>query len=1091
MLNKMNFKANLSHSLIVAYIILFSLSTLASAAGKAPIADARIDYNPAEVNLKLVRITVGETVYFDGSLSFDPDGSIVKYTWDFDDSDGIGEDATGVTTSHIYTSDGTYTATLKVEDNEGQSSVIPSAVTVEVKSGIHARIKKPADGMTFTCKPGETIEFVAEVTGGTPCYELPHYTYEWKSDRGGIIGRNNEFKIEAMYFGLGTHNITLNVTDCIGDTASDIVEIIIVPRLRAEILNLYDWEYSYWDVVLYANGTWDPNRHFSGGGSDILHLPQNYTRVILREACFDDEGYIEVNGNIVYENNDGCCSPGCHQVERDITEYVHPGDNTIYGYAEDCCGSYGYVSAYIQIEDIPSRRCSVLEEFSDGFKEKILRFPPAGGSNSEAKITLPINATVCDAKLDVGNPIQSTELVFVIDTSGSMEDEWDKICNDIIPKIAGYIGSRGVSIDINVYGIEQPGSDGGYDWCANSRIWKDHCEGYDCFQFNEAWGPGTEWIVNNHPWRDSSLMMIFPISDTAPVGYADGTNEDENERSIDNAIQAANARDIKVYGFWGDADDGYSKDLLESHMTRLSSQTGGSAEYFGSASQVVETILDAVSGKESDVTLDIGNDNIIEWRHDDFLGWDTISDKNTNPMITGKLTQLLRDCDCPGCNRSDSYCTIDLEFTTDPGVNLTLKDMYILYCVGAGEVICPQCQINWTGRAKGGLPPYNVKWISMDDGVVDDFWIKNDWGTYTLYTTPPMVPPLTEGAHNIKFEVEDDIGSRASDSRHEVYVPWCCALDTNCHTYWPKHEGPLTQTGNEYAHACDMYEVCHPDLWQLAREAILCCKWNCTPGFCKRTLGKGGAYSRLNLSCRQGYDYGAELGLTPEGLTQDGIKRCAGVYLINGFGPTAKFMSDYFFPEVCCLRHSLCWSPEGDGYCCQEDLGKCRCAWHVYTRNSNALSCGSSSAGFSPGGWRSDVAMNRNSCGSPSLPDFPAHASILGDQGLVTEAEGINSGTCCDYSNALVTMLRIIGYGPTEAYSVTGEGHCFNLVRFPQESPRQWHLVDTTGNKEDPWKEHGLPGGTYPYCSYYATTCRNDNGVAPVCPPIGETVYGC
>ena len=43
---------------------------------------------------------VGETVTFDASDSFDPDGTIVKYSWDFGDDDSRNEE--DPTTTHIY-----------------------------------------------------------------------------------------------------------------------------------------------------------------------------------------------------------------------------------------------------------------------------------------------------------------------------------------------------------------------------------------------------------------------------------------------------------------------------------------------------------------------------------------------------------------------------------------------------------------------------------------------------------------------------------------------------------------------------------------------------------------------------------------------------------------------------------------------------------------------------------------------------------------------------------------------------------------------------------------------------------------------------
>jgi len=62
--------------------------------------------------------TVPLTVSFNGGSSSDPDGSIVSYLWNF----GDGTTATGTTTSHTYSSAGSYVARLTVTDNQGASS---------------------------------------------------------------------------------------------------------------------------------------------------------------------------------------------------------------------------------------------------------------------------------------------------------------------------------------------------------------------------------------------------------------------------------------------------------------------------------------------------------------------------------------------------------------------------------------------------------------------------------------------------------------------------------------------------------------------------------------------------------------------------------------------------------------------------------------------------------------------------------------------------------------------------------------------------------------------------------------------------------
>lgn len=58
---------------------------------------------------------INETVTFDASASIDPDGSITDYFWDF----GDGTTGTGVTATHTYASNGSYTVFLTVTDDDG------------------------------------------------------------------------------------------------------------------------------------------------------------------------------------------------------------------------------------------------------------------------------------------------------------------------------------------------------------------------------------------------------------------------------------------------------------------------------------------------------------------------------------------------------------------------------------------------------------------------------------------------------------------------------------------------------------------------------------------------------------------------------------------------------------------------------------------------------------------------------------------------------------------------------------------------------------------------------------------------------------
>lgn len=64
------------------------------------------------------RIEQPLTVIFNASASFDLDGSIVQYNWDF----GDGELASGQIVSHVYTSTGSYMVELTVTDDDGSDN---------------------------------------------------------------------------------------------------------------------------------------------------------------------------------------------------------------------------------------------------------------------------------------------------------------------------------------------------------------------------------------------------------------------------------------------------------------------------------------------------------------------------------------------------------------------------------------------------------------------------------------------------------------------------------------------------------------------------------------------------------------------------------------------------------------------------------------------------------------------------------------------------------------------------------------------------------------------------------------------------------
>lgn len=78
------------------------------------------------------RILNNRTVKFNASSSYDSDGSIVLYSWDF----GDGHTASGISAVHAYGDDGVYNVTLNVTDNDGAYDEVMVHIVVDTVSPV-------------------------------------------------------------------------------------------------------------------------------------------------------------------------------------------------------------------------------------------------------------------------------------------------------------------------------------------------------------------------------------------------------------------------------------------------------------------------------------------------------------------------------------------------------------------------------------------------------------------------------------------------------------------------------------------------------------------------------------------------------------------------------------------------------------------------------------------------------------------------------------------------------------------------------------------------------------------------------------------
>ena len=161
---------------------------------------------------------IGEEVEFDASDSYDPDGVIDFYRWNF--GDGSSE-ILDPSPKHVYDDTGTYVVTLTIVDNDGRSDTSQTAVTV----GAFAPNLKPiaSSSSPYSGTAGKSITF-----NGSGSYDLDGTIESYTWDFGdGNFGHGNV--TSHTFENEGTYEVTLYVVDDDGDTNSTSVTVTIEP----------------------------------------------------------------------------------------------------------------------------------------------------------------------------------------------------------------------------------------------------------------------------------------------------------------------------------------------------------------------------------------------------------------------------------------------------------------------------------------------------------------------------------------------------------------------------------------------------------------------------------------------------------------------------------------------------------------------------------------------------------------------------------------------------------------------------------------------------------------------------------------------
>ncbi|MGC9310136.1 MAG: hypothetical protein ACP5E4_00235 [Candidatus Aenigmatarchaeota archaeon] len=226
--------------------------------------------------------------------------------------------------------------------------------------------------------------------------------------------------------------------------------------------------------------------------------------------------------------------------------------------------------------------------------------------------------------------INKVDLVFIVDSSSSMEDERREL-DAIMENLRVAVMEENLDLEMSRYDL------GGYSLrgnrlpCRNTISYGAICTEPrgSSFVDLENWGPGAQWVIDNRPWRDGALKLLFVVADEGPVGGGSESagecdtgscdpkepetcpdmsseyNPDRNDclyynsrkncESVSTAAQMAKAEDIIIYGLWG--DDSGVDDLpsaLKDMFRAISEPTGGGAYYFTDEEEVTELIKDKI-----------------------------------------------------------------------------------------------------------------------------------------------------------------------------------------------------------------------------------------------------------------------------------------------------------------------------------------------------------------------------------------------------------------------------------------------------------------------------------------------------------------
>ncbi len=216
------------------------------------------------------------TVEFDAGESYDPDGTIRRYEWDF----GDGHEGAGVRIDHTYTAAGEYEATLTVVDKRG------GRATGSVEIAVRGANELPVAAFSAYPSPAYPRQTVRFNAGASYDPDGEIELYAWSYGDGSTGTGASAFH---QYASVGSYTVTLTIRDNDGGerTATATVSVATTIDTSGTVSRHYEWEYGGQDESCDLEISLDLYRYYKSQPRTAF-VNRDYDEYVLDPLDDDD-----------------------------------------------------------------------------------------------------------------------------------------------------------------------------------------------------------------------------------------------------------------------------------------------------------------------------------------------------------------------------------------------------------------------------------------------------------------------------------------------------------------------------------------------------------------------------------------------------------------------------------------------------------------------------------------------------------------------------------------------------------------------------------------------------------------------------------